>query len=418
MDKVTELAQEVGSGTGTSPLTEAFTVDAAKVRAHVDEVVRSSVEQTLNALLDAEADRLCNAGRYERSPDRQDTRAGSYKRKLTTKAGEVNLEVPRLRKLPLETAIIERYKRRESSVEEALVEMYLAGVSMRRVEDITEALWGVRTSASTVSQMAQKVYGQIEAWRNRKIEGQHAYVYLDGIWLKRSWGGEVKNVAVLIAIGVDQEGYREVLGVSEGTKEDSESWRSFLRHLKERGLSGVKLFVTDKCLGLIESLAEFYPQAAWQRCVVHFYRNVFTAVPSGRVREVASMLKAIHAQEDRPAAEEKARAVAAKLREMKLPRAALMVEEGTVETLSYYAFPREHWRCLRTNNPMERLNREVRRRTRVVGAFPDGQSALMLVAARLRHTAGSKWGTRRYMDMTRLQEQEQIIQQATTPAAA
>lgn len=409
MDRVTESTQEVGSGTGTNPLTEAFTVDAAKVRAHVDEVVRSSVEQTLNALLDAEADRLCNAGRYEHSPDRQDTRAGSYKRKLTTKAGEVNLEVPRLRKLPLETAIIERYKRRESSVEEALVEMYLAGVSMRRVEDITEALWGVRTSASTVSQMAQKVYGQIEAWRNRRIEGIHAYVYLDGIWLKRSWGGEVKNVAVLIAIGVDQEGYREVLGVAEGAKEDAESWRSFLRHLKERGLAGVKLFVTDKCLGLIEALAEFYPAAAWQRCVVHFYRNVFTAVPSGKVKEVASMLKAIHAQEDRAAAVEKSRAVVTKLREMKLAKAAALVEEGVEETMSYYAFPREHWRCLRTNNPMERLNREVRRRTRVVGAFPDGQSALMLVAARLRHTAGTRWGTRRYLDMNRLREQEQNV---------
>jgi len=418
MDKVTEVAQEVGSGTGTSPLTEAFTVDAAKVRAHVDEVVRSSVEQTLNALLDAEADRLCNAGRYEHSPDRQDTRAGSYKRKLTTKAGEVNLEVPRLRKLPLETAIIERYKRRESSVEEALVEMYLAGVSMRRVEDITEVLWGVRTSASTVSQMAQKVYGQIEAWRNRKIEGEHAYVYLDGIWLKRSWGGEVKNVAVLIAIGVDQEGYREVLGVAEGAKEDAESWRSFLRHLKERGLRGVKLFVTDKCLGLIEALAEFYPEAAWQRCVVHFYRNVFTAVPSGKVREVAAMLKAIHAQEDRAAAMEKAQSVVAKLRELKLAKAAAMVEEGVEETMRYYAFPREHWRCLRTNNPMERLNREVRRRTRVVGAFPDGQSALMLVAARLRHTAGTRWGTRRYLDMNRLKEQEQVTILATDTAAA
>jgi transposase-like protein len=414
MDKVTESTQEVGSG----PLTEAFTVDAAKVRAHVDEVVRSSVEQTLNSLLDAEADRLCNAERYEHSPDRQDTRAGSYPRKLQTKAGEVNLQVPRLRKLPLETAIIERYKRRESSVEEALVEMYLAGVSMRRVEDITEALWGVRTSASTVGQMAQKVYGQIEAWRNRKIEGQHAYVYLDGIWLKRSWGGEVKNVAVLIAIGVDQEGYREVLGVAEGLKEDAESWRNFLRHLKERGLTGVKLFVTDKCLGLIEALAEFYPEAAWQRCVVHFYRNVFTAVPKGRVREIAAMLKAIHAQEDQAAAVEKARAVVAKLREMKLAKAAAIVEEGVEETLSYYAFPREHWRCLRTNNPMERLNREVRRRTRVVGAFPDGQSALMLVAARLRHTAGTRWGTRRYLDMTRLREQEQSTILATDTAAA
>jgi transposase-like protein len=432
MDKVSERTVEVpevsvieaaGQAVG-GRLTGAFTVDAGKVKAHVDEVVRESVEQTLNTLLDAEADRLCNAGRYEHSAERQDTRAGSYKRKLQTKAGEVELQVPRLRKLPLETAIIERYKRRESSVEEALVEMYLAGVSMRRVEDITEALWGVRTSASTVSTMAQKVYGQIEAWRNRKIEGEHAYVYLDGIWLKRSWGGEVKNVAVLIAIGVDQEGYREVLGVAEGMKEDAASWQSFLRHLKERGLKGVKLFITDKCVGLVESLGEFYPEASWQRCVVHFYRNVFTAAPSGKVREVAAMLKAIHAQEDKAAAREKAKAVVAKLREMKLGKASALVDEGVEESLSYYDFPREHWRCLRTNNPLERLNREVRRRTRVVGAFPDGQSALMLVAARLRHVAGTRWGARRYLDMGRLREQETTLEmikptkEAGTPAAA
>jgi len=382
----------------------AFRVDADEVRAHVDQVVRGTVQETLNALLDAEADRACNAGRYERSPDRQDTRAGSYERKLATKAGEVTLTVPRLRKLPLETAIIERYRRRESSVEEALIEMYLAGVSVRRVEDITEALWGTRVSPSTVSELNQRIYGQIEAWRNRPITGEHAYVYLDGIWLKRSWGGEVKNVAVLIAIGVDRDGFREVLGVAEGTKEDAESWRSFLRHLKGRGLAGVKLFVTDKCLGLVESLAEFYPGAAWQRCVVHFYRNVFTVVPAGRVKEVAAMLKAIHAQEDRPSAEQKAAAVVAKLEAMKLSKAAQVIRDGIGETLSYMAFPREHWRCLRTNNPLERLNREVRRRTRVVGAFPDGNSALMLVAARLRHVAGTRWGTRRYMDMRRLRE--------------
>ena len=260
--------QEGLGASGPDALKSALIVDTEKVRGHLDEVVRSTVEQTLNQLLDEEADRVAGAGRYERSEERRDTRAGSYRRKLQTKAGEVELTVPRLRKLPLETAIIERYKRRESSVEEALIEMYLAGVSMRRVEDITEALWGTRVSASAVSGMAQKVYGQIEAWRNRRIEGRHAYVYLDGIWLKRSWGGEVKNVAVLIAIGVDAEGYREILGVAEGTKEDAESWRTFLRHLKERGLCGVKLFITDKCLGLVEALAEFYPDAAWQRCVV------------------------------------------------------------------------------------------------------------------------------------------------------
>lgn len=151
-------------------------------------MVRSSVEATLNGLLDAEADQLCGAQRYERTPDRVDTRAGSYERKLQTKAGPVTLKVPRLRSLPFETQIIERYRRRESSVEEALMEMYLAGVSVRRVEDITEALWGTRVSPSTVSELNQRLYERIEAWRNQPIEGQFAYVALDGVWLKRSWG--------------------------------------------------------------------------------------------------------------------------------------------------------------------------------------------------------------------------------------
>jgi len=380
-------------------------VDEARIRGHVDEVVRQSVEETLNGLLEAEADQLCGAKRYERSPDRVDTRAGSYDRQLQTKAGQVTLKVPRLRSLPFETPIIERYRRRESSVEEALMEMYLAGVSVRRVEDITEALWGTRVSPSTVSELNQQLYERMEKWRNEPIEGEFAYVALDGIWLKRSWGGEVKNVAVLVAIGVDQDGYRHVLGVSEGAKEDTESWRKFLRHLKERGLKGLQLVTSDKCLGLVEALAEFYPEADWQRCVVHWYRNVGSEVPRHRMREVMAMLKAIHAQEDREAAEKKAVDVVEKLRALKLQKAAKMVEEGVIETLRYMAYPREHWTRIRTNNALERLMREIRRRTRVGGAFPDGNSALMLVAARLRYVAGTKWGTRKYLDMDRLQEQ-------------
>ena len=382
-------------------------VDEQELRGHLDEVVRTSVEETLNGMLDAEADRLCQAKRYERTAERIDTRAGSYERKLQTKAGEVKLKVPRLRSLPFETQIIERYRRRESSVEEALMEMYLAGVSVRRVEDITEALWGTRVSPSTVSELNQQLYERIEAWRNQPITGQFAYVYLDGIWLKRSWGGEVKKVAVLVAIGVDQDGYRQILGVVEGAKEDAESWRSFLRHLKERGLAGVELVISDKCLGLVEALGEFYPEAAWQRCMVHWFRNVLTVVPTSKAREVVAMLKAIHAQEDRIAAEKKATDVIGKLHDMRLAKSAKIVEEGVAETLSYMAFPREHWIRIRTNNPLERLMREIRRRTRVVGAFPDGRSALMLVAARLRHVAGTRWGTRKYLDMSRLGEHEQ-----------
>lgn len=397
----------VADETKVGDFQEVIRIDERQLRGHLKELVRESVEQTLNALLDAEADAQCGAKRYERTPERLDTRAGHYERQLLTSSGEVTLQVPRLRRLPFETEIIERYRRRESSVEESLIEMYLAGVSVRRVEDITEALWGQRVSSSTVSDLNQKIYATIETWRQRPIEGEHPYIYLDGIWLKRSWGGEVRKIAVLVAVGVRSDGYREILGVAEGAKEDTDSWRNFLRYLKGRGLKGVKLVISDKCLGLLEALGEFFPEAQWQRCMVHWYRNVFTVTPRGRRKEVAAMLKAIHSQEDRTAACEKAEAVARKLESMKLGQAAAIVREGVHETLSYMAFPREHWTRIRTNNMLERIMREIRRRTRVVGNFPDGQSALMLVAARLRHVAGTRWGTRQYMDMERLQEQEQ-----------
>jgi putative transposase len=215
-----------------------------------------------------------------------------------------------------------------------------------------------------VSNLNKKVYGRIEKWLDAAFEDEFVYVFLDGIWLKRCWAGEVKNISVLVAVGVDQDGYRHVLGAKEGAKEDKESWMAFMRYLKSRGLRGVQLFVSDKCLGLVESLADFYPEAKWQRCVVHFYRNVFTAAPKGKVKDVAAMLKAIHAQEDRQAAEEKVVAVTKKLKAMKLSNAAKIVEQGACETLSYYDFPSQHWRSLRTNNPLERLMREIRRRTR------------------------------------------------------
>lgn len=377
-------------------------IDEGLVKSQLNTVVRETVEETLNKMLDAEADELCGAKRYERSGKRVDTRAGHYERNLHTTAGEVKLKVPKLRTIPFESAIIDRYRRRESSVEEALMEMYLAGVSVRRVEDITEALWGTRVSAGVVSKLNQELYEKIEVWRNRKLEGDFPYVFLDGIVLKRTWADEVRNVSILVAFGVNEDGYREILGATEGAKEDRAGWGAFIHSLKERGLKGVRLFISDKCMGLVESLSEYYPEAQWQRCAVHFYRNVFANVPTTKVKDVAAMLKAIHAQEDREACVAKAEQVIEKLKAMKLPNAAKTVEEGIRETLTYTSFPREHWRSIRTNNPMERINREIRRRTRVVGNFPDGRSALMLVVARLRYIAGKEWGTRRYMDMSRL----------------
>ena len=367
-------------------------------------MVRGTLEEALNAMLDAEADRLCGADRYQRSEARKDTRAGHYERGLQTKAGGVKLKMPKLRQQTFETAIIERYRRRESSVEEALIEMYLAGVSVRRVEDITEALWGTKVSPSTVSILNKKIYEKIETWRNAPIEGNHPYVYLDGIVMKRSWAGEVRNVSLLVAIGMTSEGFREVLGICEGAKEDKSGWSGFLRHLVDRGLSGVELIISDACRGLIESVAEYLPEARWQRCVVHFYRNVFSHVPKAKVREVAHMLKAIHAQENREAASQKAEAVITELRQQRMGKAAELLEDRIQETLTFYAFPDSHWIKLRTNNPLERLMKEIRWRTKVVGAFPDGKSCLNLAAARLRHVAGTEWSTRRYMNMQPLHE--------------
>jgi transposase-like protein len=374
------------------------------IKTELKDLVRNSVEETLNNLLEQEAQELTNAAKYERTESRQGYRAGHYDRNFTTTSGDVTLKVPKLKGIPFETAILERYRRRESSVEEALIEMYLAGVSVRRVEDITEALWGTKVSPSTISELNKKAYVHIENWRNRPLQGgKYPYVYVDGIYLRRNWGGEYENVSVLVAMAVNEDGYREVLGAAEGMKEDKASWLEFFQWLKSRGLEGVRLIIGDKCLGMLEAAAEVFPQAKYQRCTVHFYRNVFSVVPRSRMKTVAKMLKAIHAQESKAASREKARQVAEALREMKLKEAAAKVETGIEETLSYADFPYEHWTRIRTNNVIERLNREIRRRTRVVGTFPDGNSALMLVCARLRHVAGTQWGNKKYMNMKHLE---------------
>ena len=181
------------------------------IHSELKDLVKNSVEETLNALLDAEADRLVNAERYARDEERRGYRAGHYDRSFTTTAGEVNLRMPKLKGIAFETAIIERYRRRETSVEEALIEMYLAGVSVRRVEDITEALWETKVSPGTISNLNKRAYEHIEKWRNRPLEGKYPYIYVDGIYLKRCWGGEYENASVLIAIGVTEDGYREIL---------------------------------------------------------------------------------------------------------------------------------------------------------------------------------------------------------------
>lgn len=250
-------------------------VDENMLETRLDRLVSEKVEQLLNA----EADEITGAARYERTGDRKAYRVGHYERDLTVKAGTVTLKVPKLKGALFESAVIERYRRREQSVEEALIDMYLAGVSTRQVDDISRLLWGERMPPQTLSDKLRKVYDQIDEWRNRPLGGEYPYVFMDGVWHKRSWGGSVENVSVLVAIGVDDTGHREVIGVAEGMKEDKASWEQFIRSMIERGLKGVRLVVGDRCAGLVATVGEMLPQARYQRCMVHFMRNVLSKVP-------------------------------------------------------------------------------------------------------------------------------------------
>ena len=381
-------------------------VDEETLKGDLRELVRKTVQDTLNALLEQEAEEMVGAERYERTAGREAYRSGHYKRRLTTTSGQIELDVPKLRGATFQTAVIERYRRRETSVEEAIIEMYLAGVSTRRIEDVSEILWGAGVSAGTVSNLNEKAYKSVEEWRSRPLAGEYPYVFIDGIYLKRSWGGSYENVSILVAIGVNGDGRREIIGCAEGFTESKDSWREFLLWLRERGLRGVRMVTGDRCQGMVGALEEVFPQARYQRCTVHFYRNVLNKVPKQKRTLVAKMLKAIHAQESKEAAVAKADEVASSLERMRLGAAAKVVREGYLETLTYTDFPMQHWTRIRTNNAIERLNREIRRRTRVVGTFPDGHSALMLVTARLKYIAECEWGKRRYLDVSLLHDEE------------
>ena len=384
-------------------------VDQAMLETTLDRMVRKSVEETLNAMLDAEADEITGAARYERSGERKAYRAGHYERDLTVKAGKMSLKVPKLKGALFESAVIERYRRREESVEEALIDMYLAGVSTRQVDDVSQLLWGDRMPSQTLSDKLKKVYADIDEWRGRPLEQDYPYLFMDGVWHKRCWGGSVENVSILVAVGVGMDGRREVLSVAEGMKEDSESWREFIKGMLARGLKGVRLVTGDRCAGLVAAVNELLPGARYQRCMVHFERNILAKVNPKNRDWAADALKAIFSMESRDKALEKAESVAKDMEARKLREAAKCLREGIGETTTYLLddYPREHRRRIRTNNMIERLNREIRRRTRVVGSFPDGRSALMLICARVRYVTSSEWSTRRYLDMSRLGENVQ-----------
>ena len=260
--------------------------------------------------------------------------------------------MPKLKGAVFESAVIERYRRREQSVEESLIDMYLASVSTRRVDDISQLLWGDRMPSRTLSDKLKRFYGEMDQWRNRPLEGEWPYVFVDVVWHKRSWGGRVENVSVLVAIGIGMDGHREVLGVAEGMKEDSASWEQFVRSMIERGLKGVRLVVGDRYAGLVATVGSMLPEARYQRCMVRFMRDVLSKVPPGHRDWASAALKAVFAMESWESALAKAETVSAEMEARRLKAAANCLREGIGETTTYLLpeFPDWHRRRIRTNN--------------------------------------------------------------------
>jgi putative transposase len=376
------------------------------VKLDVEARVRQGVKAVLEEVLEEEMTQHLQAGYRELTPTRRGERNGYYQRNLLTPAGKIErLEVPRDREGEFVTELFERYKRMTGDVEEAVLEMYLSGISVRKIAGVTEALSKVRIGKDAVSRIASRLEEQQKEWRERSLEEkEYPYLYLDATYLKVRWGSRVTTLAPLVCIGVDEEGFREVLAVEVAGSEKGVAYASLLRGLIDRGLSGVRLVVSDDHEGIKAAVAGELPGAEWQRCVVHFERNVLSSVPATEMSEVAEDLKAIF----KVRRQKTARALAEEFVEFygkRFPKAISVFEAGIGDALTYLSFPGSHHAKLRTTNMLERLFKEVKRRTRVVGVFPNEASASTL-ATEIALRSSEEWALRRYLTMDALETAE------------
>jgi putative transposase len=373
------------------------------VRLDVEARVRQGVKAVLEEVLEEEMTQHLQAGYRELTPTRRGERNGYYQRNLVTPAGKIErLEVPRDREGEFVTEVFERYKRMTGDVEEAVLEMYLSGISVRKIAGVTDALSKVRVGKDAISRIATRLQEQQKEWRERSLEEKaYPYLYLDATYLKVRWGARVTTMALLVAVGVDEEGFREILAVEVAGTEKGVAYASLLRGLIDRGLKGVRLVVSDDHEGIKAAVAGKLAGVEWQRCVVHFERNVLSSVPTSEMSEVAEDLKAIF----KVRREKSARALAEEFVELygkRFPKAVAVFEAGIGDALTYLSFPGSHHPRLRTTNMLERLFKEVKRRTRVVGVFPNETSASTL-ATEIALRSSEEWALRRYLTMGALE---------------
>ena len=365
--------------------------------------LKELVRLVLQEVLEGEMEEAVGAARGERTESRLGYRSGYYTRTLVTRVGKLELRVPQDRQGRFSTQLFERYQRSEKALVSALAEMYVAGVSTRKVKAITEELCGHAFSASTISTINQRLDGELEAFARRRLEEAYPYLVLDARYERIREGGVVHRRAVLVAIGINWEGRRNILGVELANRETGSSWRAFLEGLQERGLHGVELVVTDDHPGLREAVAQMLPQAVWQRCYVHFLRNARDHL-SRRVGD--DCLRELRWIYDRRDQQEARRDLAAWLEKWvsKYPKLCQWVEEQIDETLTFYRLPVAHHKHLKSTNLLERLNEEIKRRTHVVRIFPNEASCLRLIRALAVETHENWIEATRYLNMEELKE--------------
>jgi putative transposase len=364
------------------------------------DLLRAMVRDFAEALMGAEADALCGAGYGERSPDRVNIRNGYRERAWDTRVGTIELAIPKLRAGSyFPDWLLQPRRRTEQAFVSVIADAYLAGASTRRVEKLVQQLGVERMSKSQVSRLAKSLDGIVEDFRTRPLDAApYPYLVLDALEVKCREGGRTVSACVVHAVAVNRDGFRESLGLDVVTSEDGAAWLAFLRSLVARGLSGVRLVTSDAHPGLVDAVAATLPGAAWQRCRTHFMRNLLTRVPKSAQDFVATMVRSIFAQPDTASVAEQHSRVVAQL-EGRFPKAALMLEEAGSEILAFTGFPKEHWRQLWSNNSLERLNKEIRRRTDVVGIFPDRASIVRLAGAVLAEQHDEWTVVRRYMSV-------------------
>jgi putative transposase len=377
--------------------------------------LREGVRVLAQALMELEVSQHLGAERYERTPERRGERNGHRERAWDTRVGTVELRVPRVRDGSYFPALLEPRRRAERALVAVVQEAYVQGVSTRRVDELAQALGLQGISKSQVSRLCAELDAEVERFRARRLEGPHPYVWLDATFVKVRDGGRVVSMAVVIAIGVRATGEREVLGLDVGPSEDGAFWHQFLRGLVARGLAGVRLVTSDAHEGLRGAIAAVLQGAAWQRCRVHFVRNALAFVPKSAAPMVAATVRTVFVQPDPASAREQWRRVADSFRP-RFPRLAALLDEAEADVLAYLAFPREHWRQIWSNNPLERLNKEVKRRTDVVGIFPNGRAVIRLVGAVLAEQHDEWQVSRRYLSAESLAKLDDEPAGASPPA--